>query len=290
MCIHEHLPGSWISFIVVQYCFTMFVTLYSKLSRFTSILFRIGNFTTAPFQNLFAACIAFSMSKDTKPVIRILKVYMKIMNFVFVSFFGILLLGRQPNDIFGDMFCVLIWHFVDCRRLKQGFLVSTLSIAGINQKHSLKRTVFPKRVCFPSLNSSLLSVIILISERVKKLLESIVDIALDLSLVSSFVCFSPLFGGAIAFAASRFIPWHRLMITLHNPIEVLFAKARGAIRQEPLSCHVFSSKIEWNLTNGPLSKLLGLLDTQVQGSVQWVLLETFWSLCWECKMSNITTC
>ena len=27
-------------------------------------------------------------------------------------------------------------------------------------------------------------------------------------------------------------------------------------------------QIEWDLTNGPLSKLLELLDTQVQGSVQ----------------------
>ena len=37
------------------------------------------------------------------------------------------------------------------------------------------------------------------------------------------------------------------------------------------------SKIEWDLTNGPLSKLLELLDTQVfSGSVQWVLLETSW--------------
>ena len=37
------------------------------------------------------------------------------------------------------------------------------------------------------------------------------------------------------------------------------------------------SKIEWDLTNGPLRKLLELLDTQVQGSVQWVLLEISWS-------------
>ena len=36
------------------------------------------------------------------------------------------------------------------------------------------------------------------------------------------------------------------------------------------------SKIEWDLTNGPLSKLLELLDTQVSGSVQWVLLEISW--------------
>ena len=37
------------------------------------------------------------------------------------------------------------------------------------------------------------------------------------------------------------------------------------------------SKIEWDLTNGPLSKLLELLDTQVEGSVQWVLLEISWN-------------
>ncbi len=36
------------------------------------------------------------------------------------------------------------------------------------------------------------------------------------------------------------------------------------------------SKIEWDLTNGPLSKLLELLDAQVQGSVQRVLLEISW--------------
>ena len=36
------------------------------------------------------------------------------------------------------------------------------------------------------------------------------------------------------------------------------------------------SKMEWDLTNRPLSKLLELLDTQVLGSVQWVLLEISW--------------
>ena len=36
------------------------------------------------------------------------------------------------------------------------------------------------------------------------------------------------------------------------------------------------SRIEWDLTNGPRSKLLELLDTQVEGSVQWVLLEISW--------------
>ena len=36
------------------------------------------------------------------------------------------------------------------------------------------------------------------------------------------------------------------------------------------------SKIEWDLTNGPLSKLVELLDTRVEGSVQWVLLEISW--------------
>ena len=46
----------------------------------------------------------------------------------------------------------------------------------------------------------------------------------------------------------------------------------------------FPSKIEWDLTNGPLSKLLELLDTQVGGSVQWVLLRFLGSfyrhVCW----------
>ena len=36
------------------------------------------------------------------------------------------------------------------------------------------------------------------------------------------------------------------------------------------------SKFEWDLTNGPLSKLLEPLDTQVEGSVQWVLLGISW--------------
>ena len=43
------------------------------------------------------------------------------------------------------------------------------------------------------------------------------------------------------------------------------------------------SKIEWDLTNGPLRKLLGLLDTQVLGSVQWVLLEISWKKSWRWK-------
>ena len=37
------------------------------------------------------------------------------------------------------------------------------------------------------------------------------------------------------------------------------------------------SIIEWDLTNGPLRKLLELLDTQVEGSVLWVLLEISWN-------------
>ena len=40
----------------------------------------------------------------------------------------------------------------------------------------------------------------------------------------------------------------------------------------------YPSKSEWDLTNGPLSKLLGLLDTQVLGSNPWVLLEISWRL------------
>ena len=42
-------------------------------------------------------------------------------------------------------------------------------------------------------------------------------------------------------------------------------------------CMFFPSIFEWDLTNGPLSKLVELLDTQVfSGSVQWVLLEMSW--------------
>ena len=40
------------------------------------------------------------------------------------------------------------------------------------------------------------------------------------------------------------------------------------------------SKNEWDLAYGTLSKL-DLLDTQVEGSVQWVLLEISWIHCWE---------
>ena len=47
-----------------------------------------------------------------------------------------------------------------------------------------------------------------------------------------------------------------------------------------LICHKIQpfilSKIEWDLTNGPLSKSLGLLNTRVEGSIQWVLLEISW--------------
>ena len=47
-----------------------------------------------------------------------------------------------------------------------------------------------------------------------------------------------------------------------------------------LICHEIQpfilSKIEWDLTNGPLSKSLGLLNTRVEGSIQWVLLEISW--------------
>ena len=50
----------------------------------------------------------------------------------------------------------------------------------------------------------------------------------------------------------------------------------------PSNCFLYQngnpSKIEWDLTNGPLSKLLELLDTQVQGSVQWVPLEISWRI------------
>ena len=43
---------------------------------------------------------------------------------------------------------------------------------------------------------------------------------------------------------------------------------------------MFPSEITWDLTHGPLRKLLELLDTQVfSGSVQWVLLEISWNVC-----------
>ena len=44
------------------------------------------------------------------------------------------------------------------------------------------------------------------------------------------------------------------------------------------TAYTFAGKFEWDLTNGPLSKLLELLDTQVcSGCVQWVRpLEISW--------------
>ena len=48
-------------------------------------------------------------------------------------------------------------------------------------------------------------------------------------------------------------------------------------------CMYIPSKIDWDLTNRPLSKLLELLDTQVEGSVQWVLLEISWIYIYICK-------
>ena len=59
-------------------------------------------------------------------------------------------------------------------------------------------------------NVELLGVFVLVSERVKYLFGSIVDIALNISLV--LFVHVPLFGGGTTFAAG-----HRLMITLHNP-------------------------------------------------------------------------
>ena len=46
----------------------------------------------------------------------------------------------------------------------------------------------------------------------------------------------------------------------------------------PTKTWPYPSKIEWDLTNGPLSKLLELLDIQVEGFVQWVLLEISWTI------------
>ena len=44
--------------------------------------------------------------------------------------------------------------------------------------------------------------------------------------------------------------------------------------------NIIPSKNEWDLANRHLSKLLELLDTQVEGSVQWVLLEISWNHCY----------
>ena len=52
--------------------------------------------------------------------------------------------------------------------------------------------------------------------------------------------------------------------------------AKYAPPQNRIIWYLPPSKIEWDLTNGPLNKLLELLDTQVEGSVQWVRLEISW--------------
>ena len=57
---------------------------------------------------------------------------------------------------------------------------------------------------------------------------------------------------------------------------VLLGNVKGFLGNPASS--VYLSKIEWDLTNGPLRNLLELLHTQVEGSVHWVLLETSWSL------------
>ena len=46
---------------------------------------------------------------------------------------------------------------------------------------------------------------------------------------------------------------------------------------DPNKC-IYPSKIEWDLTNGPLNKVLELVDIQVEGYIQWVLLEISWNL------------
>ena len=80
------------------------------------------------------------------------------------------------------------------------------------------------------------------------------------------------------------ISWH-----LYHPIITMLVFFRNWQRRIPLVQLLqepdliklyklwFHQKIEWDLANGPLSKLLELLDTQVEGSVQWVLLETSWN-------------
>ena len=55
-------------------------------------------------------------------------------------------------------------------------------------------------------------------------------------------------------------------------------KGKSFDSKVPLAGAMFPSKIDWDLTNGPLSKLLEPLDTQVEGSVQWVLLEISWNV------------
>ena len=42
-----------------------------------------------------------------------------------------------------------------------------------------------------------------------------------------------------------------------------------------------TSSIKWDLTHGPLNKSLELVDTQVEGSIQWVLLEISWTSTWK---------
>ena len=54
------------------------------------------------------------------------------------------------------------------------------------------------------------------------------------------------------------------------------SKACGEVIEAPKNQPKKPSKIKWDLANGPLSKLLEVLDPQVWGSVQWVLLVISW--------------
>ena len=72
----------------------------------------------------------------------------------------------------------------------------------------------------------------------------------------------------------KVVDWNGTPLTTNmehenGPLEEILWNAFG-------NRHLCPSKIEWDLSNGPLSKLLELLYTQIRGSLQWVLLVISW--------------
>ena len=72
------------------------------------------------------------------------------------------------------------------------------------------------------------------------------------------------------------LPWRKKMYFLDPSLTWIRPGCRRKVFGFPMVMGLIPSKIEWDLTNGPQRKLLELLDAQVQGSVQCVLLEISW--------------
>ena len=87
----------------------------------------------------------------------------------------------------------------------------------------------------------------------------------------------------MSFDFFNFSIWNSFRNIPYDPChELKYAPFSMALFFEGTFCfrkveYIIPSKIEWDLANRPLSKLLELLDTQVEGSVQWVLLEISWN-------------